>query len=545
MKKVAGLFGTAVIALTFVFSAQAGDPPILLNEVEIDPPVLVGDNCQYVELKGSGTIAANTWFVSINSDPSNFGFLNAAVDLSGQSFGSNGILVLVNTITGTCTNRTFDANANVMTYSNPLTLGKGSEGFYVISTSNTLIPGGDIDTDDNGLIDGSAVGISMTFIDGFELNYNPEEHYSYGPGPNLVETFLGGVPDAATRFPGNTATNNASSWYSGDLAETPEETINYGTSVSSNFPGGGQLTPGAENAAAPQTFAPFDFDGDGRTDVSIFRANPPALLERVALGGSTSQWWLQFSNDSSTLAVTFGNPSDKLVPADFTGDGKADIAFFRPSTGEWYVLRSEDASFYAFPFGTDGDIPAPGDFDGDGTADPAVYRPSSGTWFILRSLDGQVEVSQFGAAEDLPTVADFDGDGKDDIAVYRPSVAEWWQYRSTSGVIAYQFGVPGDRTAVGDYTGDGKADVAFYRSSDSYWYVLRSEDASFFGFPWGIPGGGDIPTPGDYDGDGVTDAAIYRTSEATWYVNGSTSGFYAVTFGNSTDQPLPGSRSAQ
>ncbi|MBK6751266.1 MAG: VCBS repeat-containing protein [Acidobacteria bacterium] len=64
------------------------------------------------------------------------------------------------------------------------------------------------------------------------------------------------------------------------------------------------------------------------------------------------------------------------------GDGKTDVAFWRPATGEWFVLRSEDFSFYAFPFGASGDVPVPGDYDGDGKADASVFRESSLTWFI-------------------------------------------------------------------------------------------------------------------------------------------------------------------
>ncbi|REJ78143.1 MAG: VCBS repeat-containing protein [Acidobacteria bacterium] len=285
--------------------------------------------------------------------------------------------------------------------------------------------------------------------------------------------------------------------------------------------------------------AVFDFDGDGRTDASVFRPNPTNLLDNPAPEGSSSQWWLLRSSDQGTLGLTFGFPSDVLVPADYTGDGKADIAFWRPSTGQWFILRSEDLTFFAFPFGGNGDIPAPGDFDGDGTADPAVFRPSSGTWFIFRSSDQQVSVVPFGVSVDKPIVADYDGDGMDDVAVFRSPDNQFWLLRSSQGVKAFQFGSPGDRTAVGDWTGDGKADVAFYRPSTSAWFVIRSEDDSFFSFPWGVQG--DIPAPGDYDGDGRTDPAIWRPGDRTWYIFGSTNGFQAINFGANGDVPLPSS----
>ena len=268
----------------------------------------------------------------------------------------------------------------------------------------------------------------------------------------------------------------------------------------------------------------FDFDGDGKTDVSIFRPD-------------AGQWWYLRSSDLNNAAFAFGTSSDKLVPADFTGDGITDVAFWRESTGEWFILRSEDSSFFGFPFGTSGDIPAPGDFDGDGIADAAVFRPSTATWFIQRSSDGGTTITPFGVAEDRPTIADYDGDGKDDIARFRPSVSEWWQLRSQDGVIAYQFGASGDKTIQGDYTGDGKADVGIFRPSTGNWLILRSEDTSFFGFPFGTST--DIPSPGDYDGDGTFDAAVFRPSTNTWFYSGSTSGNVQLNFGIDGDTPIP------
>ncbi|MBL8181806.1 MAG: carboxypeptidase regulatory-like domain-containing protein [Blastocatellia bacterium] len=267
-----------------------------------------------------------------------------------------------------------------------------------------------------------------------------------------------------------------------------------------------------------------DFDGDRKTDLSVFR---PGL----------GQWWFHRSNDGGSTAVTFGTSTDTIVPSDYTGDGKTDVAFWRPSTGFWYVLRSEDNSFYAFPFGANGDTPVPADYDADGKADAAVFRGSDTTWYIQRSGDGGTTIQQFGVSGDVPVNADYDGDGKADIAIYRPSLGQWWLMRSSAGTVAYQFGSPTDKTVVGDYTGDGKADVAFWRPSSGEWFVLRSEDNSFFGFPFGVST--DTPVPGDYDGDGRNDAGVFRSSNNTWYIQRSTAGTLIQQFGTTGDLPLP------
>jgi len=101
------------------------------------------------------------------------------------------------------------------------------------------------------------------------------------------------------------------------------------------------------------------------------------------------------------FAAQFGSSTDKPVPGDYTGDGKADVAFYRPSEGSWYVIRSEDSSYYAFPFGNSTDKPVPADYDGDGRFDAAVFRPSDTNWYILKSTGG-VQIQPFGLANDIP-----------------------------------------------------------------------------------------------------------------------------------------------
>jgi len=99
--------------------------------------------------------------------------------------------------------------------------------------------------------------------------------------------------------------------------------------------------------------------------------------------------------------VQFGNATDKPVQGDYTGDGKADAAFWRAATGTWFIIRSEDLSFYSFPFGAGTDVPAPGDYDGDGRFDATVFRPAGSTWYIQRSTAG-TQIVTFGAGGDKP-----------------------------------------------------------------------------------------------------------------------------------------------
>lgn len=271
--------------------------------------------------------------------------------------------------------------------------------------------------------------------------------------------------------------------------------------------------------------APVDFDGDNKSDLSVFRP-------------SNGSWWWQRSGDGQVPAVQFGAGTDKAVPADYTGDGKTDVAFWRPSTGEWYVLRSENFSYYSVPFGNTSDVPVPGDFDGDNKADLAVFRPSNNTWFIQRSTGGN-DIIGFGSAGDKPVVGDYDGDAKADIAIFRPAVtgAEWWIRRSTNGsVSAFQFGAATDKPVQGRYTADNRTDVAFWRPSSGTWYVLRSEDSSFYAVPFGAIG--DIPVPGDYDGDGRFDNAVFRPSTTNWYIDRTTAGTLIQQFGATGDSPL-------
>lgn len=266
---------------------------------------------------------------------------------------------------------------------------------------------------------------------------------------------------------------------------------------------------------------PFDFDGDGMSDVGIFR---PA----------EGTWYISLS--SGDLSVSqWGIGTDKLVPADYDGDGKTDLGIYR--NGQWWYFRSSDSQVAMSEWGTAGDIPMPSDFDGDGKADHVFFRPALGEWFRKGST-GVTDSIRFGMTGDIPLIGDFDGDGKSDPTIFRPSSGIIWYLSSMNGLhYAHPIGQSGDIPVLGDYDGDGKTDPAIFRGG--YWLIINSSDDSVIQKQWGFAD--DHPAPADYDGDGITDIATYRPSNGMWFALRSRHGFFSQQFGLTHDRAVPNS----
>ncbi len=270
--------------------------------------------------------------------------------------------------------------------------------------------------------------------------------------------------------------------------------------------------------------APYDFDGDGRSDISVFRP-------------SNGAWYLLRSSAGLFVPV-WGLSTDRIVPADYDGDLKTDVAVWRPSDGNFYILNSFDSTVRIENFGLSGDVPTGGDFDGDGKSDLAVYREGANSTFYYRGSmgnpNGYITFIPWGVTGDKPVVGDYDGDGRTDIAVFRPSNGTWYIRQSSNGqLLGINFGLAGDTLVPADYDGDGKMDIAVYRAG--IWYQLRSAQG-FAAFQFGIAD--DRPAPADFDGDGRADATVYRNG--VWWILKSQSGAAeAMQFGLGDDMPVP------
>lgn len=298
----------------------------------------------------------------------------------------------------------------------------------------------------------------------------------------------------------------------------------YGAVQMENITTNGHVTVSeATTIYVPKAVA-SDFDGDGRSDTTLFRP-------------SSATWYVQQSTAGSITAAQFGLSSDQLVPADYDGDGKSDIAIFRD--GVWAIRKSSDGSNSFATFGQAGDFPVIGDYDADGKTDLAVFRPSTSVWYILRSSDGVTDFRVFGdGVTDKAAQGDYDGDGKTDVAVFRPSTSVWYILKSSdNNLLVSVFGSAGDKPLPADYDGDGKTDLAVFRPSTAVWFWINSRDGGVTAIPFGNPA--DKPEPGDYDGDGKTDPAIFR--DGVWAIRKSSDNSNSfITFGQSGDIPIPG-----
>jgi hypothetical protein len=211
-------------------------------------------------------------------------------------------------------------------------------------------------------------------------------------------------------------------------------------------------------------------------------------------------------------------PALNFQGSDYDGDGRTDVSVFRPSDGKWYIYYSATEQMGIYTYGTQGDIPVSASRT-NGTNQPTLFRPSTGEWFGYHHSNPTVKT--WGMAGDIPLSETFGGESASVYTVFRPSDGTWYMSDHIGTPRYYRFGLAGDVPVPGRYTPDMHADVAVFRPSNGYWYILRRVNGdpgqdSFLAVPFGMAG--DKPEPGDYDGDGLLDLSIYRPSTGTWWI---------------------------
>jgi hypothetical protein len=97
---------------------------------------------------------------------------------------------------------------------------------------------------------------------------------------------------------------------------------------------------------------PGDYDGDGKTDIAVVRDTAGRLNWYIrSSGGGGNQ-------PGALLSYAWGvSLDDLLVQNDYDGDGKTDVAVWRDPNGTFYILKSSDGQIQGINWGTSGDFP--------------------------------------------------------------------------------------------------------------------------------------------------------------------------------------------
>jgi hypothetical protein len=133
------------------------------------------------------------------------------------------------------------------------------------------------------------------------------------------------------------------------------------------------------------------------------------------------------SSDQTEQAIYLGQAGDAPVLGDFDGDGLTDLAVYRASTGQWLLRDTATGALGDAQFGQAGDAALAADFDGDGKDDLILWRPAEGVAYARGSSDQAVQPLSWGrlqAGESL-IFGDYDGDGRAEPAIWRAAKAAW------------------------------------------------------------------------------------------------------------------------
>lgn len=308
------------------------------------------------------------------------------------------------------------------------------------------------------------------------------------------------------------------------------------------------------NISATDRSFKLDFDGDGRTDIALYREGSRDL----SIAPQPSYWYFLNTNTGQTGVVHWGRTLDVPAPADYDNDGKTDLGVYRwwsfetGDTNEWWLNRSGGGHQVL--------VYEPGynkfnrNYFGDMRADIGqLYQinisqnPAEQCFvsiYFVGDLEGSTLRKTVGDACNVvptPVPGDYNNDGYSEIAVFNNQTFKVWfapynpAYTTPDMTQVLDIAQP----APGDYDGDGKTDFAGTKlvGGRLHWRIKQSSDGAETLVDFGYAT--DNPVPGDYDGDGKTDIAVYRRSDGSWWIKNSRDGVVSSWYyGLPTDTPL-------
>jgi len=299
----------------------------------------------------------------------------------------------------------------------------------------------------------------------------------------------------------------------------------------------GEVEPPLANGVVDKKRMPFDYNGDGKTDIAFFRTFPETGATVAEIG-----LWLLDGLDAPGAPVAvdrypFQGAAEDWRPAlpqrnlDFNGDGKTDILFNRLNRS----LTAGEAEFELGLWLMDGTVPLD---------QSVIATVASNDWenpLTYQSFDARLPLGDLGRGP----FGDFNGDGKTDLlflasptATGERDLAIWLMdgMTPTTQAVVDRFGGGWSPININDFNGDGKDDLLFERTLENgalghgIWLmdsVTPISQAALGSIP--AAEGWALTDTNDFNGDGRADLLFSRESAlvpgqseyAVWLMEGA------------------------
>ena len=262
---------------------------------------------------------------------------------------------------------------------------------------------------------------------------------------------------------------------------------------------------------------PYDFNGDGRTDLLCH--NPEAGILAVGLMGGASR-------PRFTTLGALEEPWDPVGSGDFDGDGYADVLLRAPVQGSseiWLMGEGGVRSIASFEGPRESwRAEAIGDFDGEGFSDVLWRKREKSLVWFMHGPTLEEEDSGPAVAERMTAACalKLDGDGRSDLLWKGSQETVAWLM---DGASPWRSGPIGPlmegslAIGCGDADGDSFGDVLWYdpESRRGILWVMNGGigvDRTFELPP--LPAGWAMEASGDFDGNGLANDILVRDTRS-------------------------------